>query len=132
MDQDYEQIQFQQRAFSNRILTENIESSPKINFDVIGHASQGEKDNLQEINGIGPYTEAKLNDLGIFTFAQISKFTEEEIAIVTELIKFFPDRIKNDQWVSKARNLVYNNSNSTDNEQSDESKKKMTYEKTTR
>lgn len=132
MDQDYEQIQFQQRAFSNRILNENIESSPKINFEVIGHASQDEKDNLQEINGIGPYTEAKLNDLGIFTFAQISKFTEEDIATVTELIKFFPDRIKNDQWVGKARNLVYNNSNSTNNEQSGESKKKMTYEKTTR
>ena len=131
MDQDYEQVKFQQRAFSNRILTENIEGNSKINFDVIGHASEENKDNLQEINGIGPYTEAKLNDLGIFTFEQISKFTEEDISTVTQLIKFFPDRIKNDQWVGKARNLIYQNTKPKSNDEGDDLKKKITYEKTT-
>ncbi len=131
MDQDYEQVKFQQRAYSDKILRENINEKVQINFDIIGHASETIKDNLQEINGIGPYTEAKLNDLGIFTFEQISKFTEDDIATVTELIKFFPDRIKNDQWVGKARNLIYEESKKQIQGKNSDSKKKETYKKTT-
>lgn len=131
MDQDYEQVKFQQRAYSDKILRENINEKVQINFDIIGHASETIKDNLQEINGIGPYTEAKLNDLGIFTFEQISKFTEDDIATVTELIKFFPDRIKNDQWVGKARNLIYEESKKRIQGKNSDSKKKETYKKTT-
>ena len=131
MDQDYEQVKFQQRAYSDKILRENIDKNTQINFDVIGRASMDQKDDLQKINGIGPYTEAKLNDLGIFTFDQISKLKEDDIAAVTELIKFFPDRIKNDQWVGKARNLIYKDSKNDDLGEDDNSKKNEMNEKTT-
>ncbi len=132
MDQDFEQVKFQQRAYSDRILRENINENLEINFDRIGKASESDKDNLQEINGIGPYTEAKLNDLGIYTFEQISKFTEDDIATITDLIKFFPDRIKNDQWVGKARNLIYKASQPPkDPGEDDDIKKKIAHEKTT-
>lgn len=112
MDQDYEQVKFNVKAFSDKILDSTIEETQEnnINYDVIGYAREEHKDNLQEITGIGPYTEEKLNKLGIYTFEQISKFTEDEIQSVTELIKFFPDRIKNDQWVVKARALYKNHS----------------------
>ena len=118
MDQDYEQVKFNVKAFSDKILDQAIEEpyASQINFEVIGHASPEDKDDLQEINGIGPYTEEKLNKLGIYTFEQISKFTDTEITNVTELIKFFPDRIKNDQWVAKARALAYANENYNDDE----------------
>lgn len=131
MDQDYEQVKFQQRAYSDKILSQNITTKAHINFDIIGRASEDQKDDLQKINGIGPYTEAKLNDLGIFTYDQISKLKEDDIAAITELIKFFPDRIKNDQWVGKARNLIYKNSNSKGSREDDDAKKKEMNEKTT-
>ena len=106
MDQEYEQqVQFQQRAFSDKVLTESTSHSPEINFERIGKATVDEKDDLQKIVGIGPYTEAKLNNLGIYTYKQISQFTNEDIDIITELIKFFPDRIKNDRWVTNASTL---------------------------
>lgn len=108
MDQEYEQVNFQKRAFSEDVLSKSTTDAqvlPKIDFERIGFASTESKDDLQQITGIGPYTETKLNDLGIFTFEQISKFTDEDIAAVTKLIKFFPDRIKNDRWVSKAQQL---------------------------
>ena len=108
MDQELEQVQFQKRAFSERVLTQQANAAtPAINFERIGTATADQKDNLQDIVGIGPYTEAKLNDLGIYTFDQISKFTDEDIETITELIKFFPDRIKNDRWVAKANELKY-------------------------
>ncbi len=108
MDQELEQVQFQKRAFSERVLTQQANNAtPAINFERIGTATADQKDNLQDIVGIGPYTEAKLNDLGIYTFDQISKFTDEDIETITELIKFFPDRIKNDRWVAKANELKY-------------------------
>lgn len=130
MDQELEQVQFQKRAFSEYVLAETVEvMSPQgINFEKIGHASKEEKDNLQEIIGIGPYTETKLNDLGIYTYDQISKFSDEDIAVITDLIKFFPDRIKNDRWVAKANDLKFRQSQGGD----DTSKKKMINEKTTR
>lgn len=134
MDQDYEQVKFNVKAFSDKIIDNTIEETQTndINFDVIGYASETDKDNLQEITGIGPYTEEKLNKLGIYTFDQISKFTESEIQSVTQLIKFFPNRIKEDQWVAKARALRFteSKSQSQDDKESDQDKK-STYEKTT-
>jgi len=128
MDQEYEQVNFQKRAFSEDVLTKGTDAAAnivKINFDRIGYASAENKDNLQKITGIGPYTETKLNDLGIFTFDQISNFTEEDIAAVTKLIKFFPDRIKNDRWVSKALQLKFENTKPSISS-SEDVKKKMT------
>lgn len=115
MDQEYEQqIQFQKRAFSEDVIDKSVSDIPAINFDTIGIAKVDDKDDLQQIVGIGPYTEAKLNNLGIYTFRQISRFNEEDINIVTDLIKFFPDRIKNDRWVSKAKELSQQQSKDKD------------------
>lgn len=132
MDQEFEQMQFQKRAFSEHVLTENADAeTAKIDFVRIGRATASEKDDLQEIIGIGPYTEAKLNDLGIFTFEQIGKFTDEDINNITELIKFFPDRIKNDRWVAKANDLKFRASKEDDTPEDTSKKKMMTNEKTT-
>ena len=132
MDQDYDQVGFNNRAFSEKILDQQIDSKIKIDFDSIGYASEKDKDNLQEIQGIGPYTEEKLNTLGIYTFEQISKLTEENIQAVTDLIRFFPGRIKNDKWVGKAQNLIYKEVKSKqDLEDDDYDNKNKTHKKTT-
>ncbi len=127
MDQDFEQqVQFQKRAYSEQILYETTGANgvPVLNFDTIGHATVQDRDDLQLIVGIGPYTEAKLNNFGIFTFEQISRFTEMEITKVTELIKFFPDRIKNDKWVSKAKELLAKKQQDLEESNNLDSKKK--------
>ncbi len=130
MDQEYEQVNFQKRAFSDDVLSKGTaaitQNVAKIDFDRIGYANTENKDDLQKITGIGPYTETKLNDLGIFTFEQISNFTEEDIIAVTKLIKFFPDRIKNDRWVSKAQQLKFESAQQAKSSPSEDVKKKMT------
>ncbi len=100
-------LNLHKKAFSEQVLEKTTEDDGLyVDYNRIGYASSSDADNLQKIIGIGPYTEEKLNDIGIYTYAQISKFSDKDIEIVTELIRFFPDRIKNDNWVSKAKTLV--------------------------
>jgi predicted flap endonuclease-1-like 5' DNA nuclease len=71
-------------------------------------ATQIEKediDDLKEIKGIGPVIEKKLNMLGIVSFKQVSEFTDDAIDQIAYAVKFFPDRIKRDEWVKQAAEL---------------------------
>ena len=79
--------------------------STGLNFDSFGEATEADKDDLKLIGGIGPFIEKKLNGIGIYTFSQISKFTNQDIEDVTNLIKFFPGRIERDNWVKQAKKL---------------------------
>ena len=77
-------------------------NKPELNFENFGTATSNEKTDLTKINGIGPYIEERLNEIGIYNFDQISKFTFEDIRAITELIDFFPGRIERDDWVGQA------------------------------
>ena len=78
----------------------------RIYYDRIGVAKIDEADDLTEISGIGRWISKKLNALDIYTFRQISNFTDEDIEIVTEVIEFFPGRIERDEWVYQAKELI--------------------------
>ncbi|GAA4404413.1 hypothetical protein GCM10023187_21700 [Nibrella viscosa] len=86
----------------NRILSRRKD----LNFERIGRATPATADNLKEIVGIGPFTERKLNALGIFTFRQIARFTRDDIEKVNDIIEFFPGRIERDNWVGQALELI--------------------------
>ncbi len=77
-------------------------NKPELNFENFGTATSNQKTDLTKINGIGPYIEERLNEIGIYNFDQISKFTFEDIRAITELIDFFPGRIERDDWVGQA------------------------------
>ena len=79
--------------------------SSKINFERIGTAEARHRDDLKQINGIGIFIEKKLNALGIYTFAQIARFNEEDQQRVNAAIEFFPGRIARDEWVTQAQRL---------------------------
>lgn len=78
----------------------------EINFGRIGTASPRMADDLKRIKGIGPFIEKKLNAIGIYTFAQISRFTPEDDEKVNEVIEFFPGRIRRDDWRGQAEKLA--------------------------
>jgi len=80
-----------------------------LNFKRIGIATLETKDSLQQLKGIGSAIEDKLNNIGIFTFKQISNFNSKDIEKITELIKFFPGRIERDDWVGQAFKKLHNN-----------------------
>ncbi|MCM5662935.1 hypothetical protein [Galbibacter mesophilus] len=81
-------------------------ATPKLDFSSIGIASEDAKDDLKKIDGIGSFIEKKLNSIGIFKYEQISRLTDKDIETITELIEFFPGRIKRDDWRGKAAELM--------------------------
>lgn len=85
------------------------ERGKEINFDHIGYSRQEEADDLKHIKGIGPSLEKKLNSIGIYSFFQIAKFGSEDEELVNEAIEFFPGRIKRDQWVRQAKEILKQN-----------------------
>lgn len=98
----------------NKKKTETETSSSKISEADTASASllgftavtSDNKDDLTQISGVGPFIEEKLNGLGIYTFEQISGFSDETIDKVTEAIAFFPGRIQRDNWVNQSKELM--------------------------
>lgn len=64
-----------------------------------------EKNDLTAIEGIGPFLEKKLNDAGVFTYADIAAWDTAKINAITQQISFFEGRIEKDDWVGQAKNL---------------------------
>jgi predicted flap endonuclease-1-like 5' DNA nuclease len=77
-----------------------------IDFNRIGTATKKDKDDLQSIKGIGPYSEEKLNALGIFTFAQLAKFDRDTEENVNTAIEHYQGRVHRDEWVKQARGMI--------------------------
>jgi|GEM_PF-4055260 len=71
-------------------------------MNTLPKATAADKDDLKKISGIGPFIENKLNDLGIYTFEQVSKFDDDMKDTVNVAIQFFPGRIKRDDWTGQA------------------------------
>ena len=85
---------------------EEFQAKKKALLDSVGKAWESDKDNLTRIEGIGPFIEAKLNKVGIFTYGQIAAMTPGDIRHVTRLIEFFKGRIESDDWIGQARKLT--------------------------
>ncbi len=61
-------------------------------------------DELKRIKGIGAVIEQTLNDLGVYTFEQISTWDESNIAWVENHLSF-PGRVTREEWVQQAKTL---------------------------
>jgi predicted flap endonuclease-1-like 5' DNA nuclease len=72
----------------------------------IGAAAPEVKDNLKAIKGIGPKLEGQLNELGIYTYRQLSKMTDPEYELLDNLLTSFKGRAKKDDWAGQARKLM--------------------------
>jgi molybdopterin-containing oxidoreductase family membrane subunit len=47
-----------------------------------------------------------LNELGIYSYNQISKMTAKECDIIDELLGTFQGRAKRDEWAKQAKSLL--------------------------
>jgi len=66
-----------------------------------------EKDDLQEIIGIGKVFEHTLHELGVYSFRQIAGFGVSDIARVNGELKEFKGRMEQDDWIGQAKDLLF-------------------------
>ncbi|TPM44983.1 dipeptide ABC transporter ATP-binding protein [Mesorhizobium sp. B2-2-3] len=70
-----------------------------------GISKPAKPDDLKLISGVGPKTEAILNGLGIFTYAQIASWKKAEREWVDDHLRF-QGRIEREDWVKQAKALA--------------------------
>ncbi|GGD96126.1 50S ribosomal protein L21 [Planktosalinus lacus] len=92
----------------NRAEEGNIEINLEKLFANIGTALKGDADDLKQINGIGPAYEEKLNEIGIYTFQQISKLKAADREQLSALDGVTREKIESEEWVKQAKELLKN------------------------
>ena len=71
-------------------------------------AETQQPDDLKQVKGIGPQMEKALNQIGIFTFAQVSRMTQKEYDLLDSITGSFPGRAQRDDWAGQAKRLNEN------------------------
>lgn len=84
-------------APESELATSTLDDKPML-YDT----APDQTDDLKRIKGVGPGLEKTLNELGIYTFAQIAAWTAEDVAWVDGNLKF-KGRIERDDWMSQAK-----------------------------
>ena len=93
-------------------VVENTEEKSKNISSLISKIGVGDAsnaDDLKKISGVGPKLEETLNEIGIYTFEQVSKMTKEEYDLLDSITGSFPGRAERDDWAAQARELMNNN-----------------------
>ncbi len=85
---------------NSRILEEEMSKK-----HTIRKSTSIQKDDLQQITGIGPSLEEKLNDIGYYTYEQLSQLTDEDAEAISQQLNLFSGRIHRDNWVEQAKDL---------------------------
>lgn len=71
-----------------------------------GDVDDGEPDNLQLIDGVGPKLEQFLHKQGITSFGQLAALDEAGVDALQAELREFPGRIERERWVPQAQEIV--------------------------
>ena len=92
----------------NRVEESGVEINVEKLLHSIGTATKAEADDLKEINGIGPAFEEKLNEVGVYTYEQISKLKVDDRKELSAIDGITRDKIESEEWVKQAKALLKN------------------------
>ncbi|MDA3891993.1 MAG: hypothetical protein PF517_10065 [Salinivirgaceae bacterium] len=82
------------------------ERKASIYLDRLGVAQLHQANNLTKIKGVSRWIEEKLNLLDLFTFIQLSKLTDDDVKIISEILEISPERIHKEKWIAQANDFV--------------------------
>ncbi len=72
-------------------------------------AAVDKKDDLKKLKGIGPSVEKKFNEIGFFTFDQLSYLPKEDPNTISKVVSFLPKQIKIEDICNQAKLFTANN-----------------------
>lgn len=81
------------------------QKSPSARPPALPAPNADRKDDLQRIRGIGPVGERKLNELGIYHYAQIAAWQPEQAEWINAQLGF-SGRIQRENWIGQAKELA--------------------------
>jgi molybdopterin-containing oxidoreductase family membrane subunit len=93
---------------SHPVDTNKMEVASLLDRIGVFNAATDTPDNLQKIKGIGPQMEQTLNQIGIYTYAQLSRMNQEEYILLDSITGSFPGRAQRDDWAGQAERLNTN------------------------
>jgi hypothetical protein len=64
---------------------------------------ESEADDLTTISGIGPTFARRLNEAGVFTYAQLASLSPEEVVVITHVAEWQGDPV---DWIGQAGSQV--------------------------
>jgi NADH-quinone oxidoreductase subunit E len=73
---------------------------------LLAEAREGGPDDLKLIWGVGPKLEIMLNGMGIFHFAQIAEWSENNLRWVDQNLGTFRGRAVRDDWIGQSKKLA--------------------------
>ena len=103
-DDDTQRLKVLHSEFQSAGLPEELNTIR--NVQQVNVAVPEQKDDLKQINGIGPTIETKLNEMGIYSLEQVSNFTRSDIEKVAKHLNSFPKKIEKENWIAQARALL--------------------------
>jgi predicted flap endonuclease-1-like 5' DNA nuclease len=103
-DKKYEETMYNLEEFSEHRRLEALVTQEL--GERIPKATPEERDALQEIDGIGNFMEQQLNQMGIYTYEQISLFDDAFINILSAALDFPASVIHDKKWVEQANNRL--------------------------
>ncbi len=71
-----------------------------------GPAAPEQSDDLKVIKGIGLLVEQQLHQMGVFSFAHISRWDDDMVINVARKLNISPGKIFQEDWVGQARHLL--------------------------
>jgi molybdopterin-containing oxidoreductase family membrane subunit len=95
----------------SEVSSDDAEAQANSLLEALGtfDAASQTADDLKKIKGIGPQMEQALNQLGIYTFEQVSRMTQREYDLLDSITGSFPGRAQRDDWAGQAKRLNENN-----------------------
>lgn len=84
-----------------------VEIQPVVDpkLGLIYHSQPKETDDLTALKGIAQVLEKRLHEFGIYTYAQIAAWDEDQVKEFSSRLSF-KDRIQREHWVEQARQLA--------------------------
>lgn len=82
------------------------EVAAEIAFSPAPDVDAAPADDLKIINGISPFSEQRLRELGISQFAHLAVWDAATAASMNAALGLFPGRIEKENWVEQARHLL--------------------------
>jgi molybdopterin-containing oxidoreductase family membrane subunit len=103
---------------SKTISSNSSKDSPAKNPELLaiianlGRVASDQKDNLKKLSGLGVSTEKKLNEIGVFTFAQIAKIdTTANLSLLTTYLGSAGNKANLLAWKIEAEEKLKNDNN---------------------